>query len=419
MPPAAHKTAPPAPNPRPAVRGFLLSPPLFAALLAVAAGCGTSDEPAAPVAPAAAPEPVARPAAPARPEPAPEVAAPAEPIPETYAAGLRARLLAGEADAVRLASPPGLRNAVGALRRALVRADPEQRADALAAVALLADLADRQTEFLKNSEAVRQGDSPGVRVPGWAAPLLRAIAAGPASADDPAALSDDELFDGTVEALLDDPAFRRGLETWTVAADVPAVPPAAEGGEEVTGIVELAGPDGGKAVIPVVASGGRWVPAVVEATLPTWAARADSAGGTGAGASLAAARPHLAAAVEAETQATFDGALRAATSAALAVADGPPAPVRKEEEVTVLLTRPLTARQAADLLPVLEAATDDPARAVSEAAPRPNEPGWRVTVGPVADPAAFVDRLPDLAGATVSGRTITAAYAPPPEPAAG
>ena len=67
----------------------------------------------------------------------------------------------------------------------------------------------------------------------------------------------------------------------------------------------------------------------------------------------------------------------------------------------------------ADLLPVLEAATDAPARAVSRAAPRPNDPGWTVSVGPVGDPAAFLARLPVLAGATAEGRTLTAAYAPP------
>ena len=337
--------------------------------------------------------------------------------PDGYAAGLRARLLRGEADAVRLASPPGLLAAVGAIRQALARADPAQRADALAAVAALAEIAETRTGFLTVTEAVRQGDTPGVQVPGWAPAVLRAVAAGPAATADPAEITDEALLDGTVAALLADPAFRGGLETWAVSEDVPAVPPAAsggeDGGEEVTGLVELAGPGGAGSPIPVVASGGRWVPVIVEATLPIWAAKADTAGGTGAAAVLAAAKPHLEAAAAATTQAGFDDAVRAATAAALAVADGPPAPVREGEEVTLLLTRPLTARQVADLLPELEAATDDPDRASSEAAPRSGGPGWRVSVGPIADPAAWVARLPPLAGAETDGRTVTVAFQPP------
>ena len=395
--------------------------PGFAALLAAAllGGCGGVDEeerPAPAPAPAAdRPDAVPRPA-----DAAPAVpAAPAtDPIPDGYAAGLRARLLRGEADAVRLVSPPGLLAAVGAIRRALARADPAQRADALAAVAALAEITKTQTDFLAATEAVRQGDTPGVQVPGWAPAVLRAVAAGPAGTADPAEITDEALLDGTVAALLADPAFRRGLGAWAVTQDVPTVPPAAdsdaeEGGEEVTGLVELAGPGGGGSRIPVVASGGRWVPVIVEATLPVWAAKADTAGGTGAAAVLAAVKPHLAAAAAATTQAGFDEAVRAATAAALAVADGPPAPVREEEEVVLLLTRPLTARQVADLLPVLEAATDDPDRAASEAAPRADGPGWRVTVGPVADPAAWLARLPALAGAAAEGRTVTVALEPP------
>ena len=389
--------------------------PRVAALLAAVllGGCGkeeANDRPEPASAPAAArPEPAAPAADPAPP--------PAAPIPGGYAAGLRARLLRGEADAVRLASPPGLLAAVGGIRRALARAEPGQRADALAAVAALAEIAETRTGFLTVTEAVRQGDTPGVQVPGWAPAVLRAVAAGPAATADPAEITDEALLDGTVAALLADPAFRGGLEMWAVSEDVPAVPPAAsggeDGGEEVTGLVELAGPGGAGSPIPVVASGGRWVPVIVEATLPIWAAKADTAGGTGAAAVLAAAKPHLEAAAAATTQAGFDDAVRAATAAALAVADGPPAPVKEEEEVTLLLTRPLTARQVADLLPVLEAAADDPNRAASKAAPRSGGPGWRVTVGPIADPAAWLARLPVLVGAETDGRTVTVAYQPP------
>lgn len=153
---------------------------------------------------------------------------------------------------------------------------------------------------------------------------------------------------------------------------------------------------------------------IVEATLPVWAAKADTAGGTGAAAVLAVARPHLETAATAATQAAFDDAVRAATAAALAVADGPPAPVRDDERVTLLLTEPLTARQVADLLPALEAAADAPARAVSAAAPRADGPGWLVTIGPIADAAAWADRLPMLPAPRVDGRTVSAAYAPVP-----
>ena len=358
-------------------------------------------------------EPVPEPAA-----PVPDPPAEPDPVPDGYAGGLRERLRRGQADAVRIASPPGLLAAVGAIRRALARVEPDERAAALAAVSSLAEIAGTKADFLTTTEAVGQGWTPGVRVPGWAAPVLRAVAAGPASAGDPAALTDAELLDGTVAVLLDDPVFRAGLHAWTVVNDVPAVPPEPDVGddgveEDVIGVVELAGPGGGRAVIPVVASGGRWVPVIVEATLPAWAARADAAGGTGAAAVLAAAAPHLAAAAEAESQEGFDNAVRAATAAALALSGGPPAPVREDEEVALLLTRPLTARQVADLLLVLEAATDAPARAASEAAPRTGGPGWRVDVGPIADPAAWAARVPALEGAEVDGRTITVAYEPP------
>ena len=406
------------------------SAPLFAVpLLFAAVGCGLGlGEPkgpgsggsaAAPVAPAA--DAVARPA----PEPdRPPPAEPPPPIPGGYAAGLRARLSRGEAAAVRESLPDGAVAAVGAFRRALVRADPEQRATALAALATLAELTERQHDFLAASRAAGQGDEAGIDAPGWVGPLLRAIAAGPASDADPAALTDAALIDGTVAVLLADPVFRRGLQDWVVKEDMPSVPPAApvtdaadggdDGIEEVTGRVVLSAPGRGDVTVPVVASGGKWVPVVVEATAPSWAARADSAGGTGAAAVLAAAGPHLEAALAADTQEAFDDALRAATTAAVATFADPPAPVPDDAKVTLDLTRPLTARQVADLLPVLEAATDDPTRAVSRAAPRANEPGWRLTVGPVKDPAAWLARLPALTGAAVEGRTVTLAYEPPP-----
>ena len=308
--------------------------PLLAATLCLAAaGCGDREEgrkqhghQALELPPAV----LADIAEQAEPAPAPAVAA-EPPIPDGYAAGLRERLRRGEADAVRLASPPGLLAAVGAIRRALARVEPDERAAALAAVSSLAEIAETQTDFLAASEAVRRVDASDVRVPGWAAPVLRAVAAGPASAGDPAALTDADLLDGTVAVLLEDPAFRAGLDAWTVEKDVPAVPPEPEVGEDgveedVIGVVELAGPGGGRAVIPVVGSGGRWVPVIVEATLPYWAARADAAGGTGAAAVLAAAEPHLAAAAKADTQAAFDDAVRAATAAALALSGSPARP---------------------------------------------------------------------------------------------
>ena len=409
-------------------------PPLFrlcfllVGVLPAAPGCGRNPQPApVPVAPA---ETVAKPVDPNpdEPEPAAAPVLPVEravaPLPDGYAGRLRARLLRGEAEAVRESLPDGALVAVRAVRGALARAEPSQRTDALAAIGLIAELFDRRAEFLRRTEAVRQGGTPGVLTPGWAAPVLRAVAAGPAATADPAALTDAALIDGTVAALLADPAFRRGLEAWTVEKDVPAVPPdpaAAEGGEEeeaVTGEVALRS-GAREAVIPVVASDGRWVPAIVEATVPVWAARADTAGGTGAAAALAAARPHLAAAVAADSQEAFDAALREAVTAALAVSSGPPAPVGEGERVTLLLTAPLTAAQIADLLPRLEAATDDAARSVSEAAPRPNDPGWRVSLGPIADPAVWIARTPVLAGAAVEGRTVTLAYVPPPEDGAG
>ena len=396
---------------------------LLVGVLPAAPGCGRAPAPAP--TPAAPAEAVAEPGDlnPDEPEPAaapvPPVDRTVAPLPDGYAGRLRARLLRGEPEAVRESLPDGALVAVRAVRGALARADPARRTDALAAVGLIAELFDRRAAFLRRTEAVEQGGTPGVLTPGWAAPVLRAIAAGPATAD-PATLTDAALLDGTVAALLADPPFRRGLEAWTVEQDVPAVPPApaatGEGEEEeaVTGEVILRSGERA-AVIPVVASGGRWVPVIVEATVPVWAARADTAGGTGAAAALAAARPHLAAAVAADSQGAFDTALREAVTAALAVSFGPPAPVGEGERVTLLLTAPLTAAQIADLLPRLEAATDNPARSVSEAAPRPNDPGWRVSLGPIADPAAWVARTPALVGAAVEGRTVTLAYVPPPD----
>ena len=340
-----------------------------------------------------------------------------------YAAGLRSRLLAGDAAAVRESLPPGAVAAVGALRRALARADAGERTAALDALRTLAAISEEKREFLAASAAVSQGETAGVDLPGWVGPVLRAVAEGPASTADPATLTDAELIDGTVAALLEDPRFRRGLERWTVSKDVPAVPPEPaadpETGEpdEVVGLVTLSAEGEGEVEeevsIPVVASQGKWAPAVVEATVPAWATKADSAGGTGAAAVLAVAAPHLEAALNADTQDSFDAAIRAATAAALRAAADPPAPVAEEERIAVELTLPLTARQVADLLPTMEAATDDPARAVSRAVPRSDGPGWRVTVGPVSDVETWLSRVPPLAGAAVDGRTLTLAYQPP------
>ncbi|QDT17678.1 hypothetical protein [Alienimonas californiensis] len=408
-----------------------------------AIGCGGSDPAPAP-APETAPAPAPTAIDPAKGSPAATAAAaatePGQPAPPRakapppaagrrggepsgYGEAIRRGLRAGHASVVRQSLPPGAVAAVGAFRRALVRAEPQERAAALQAVSTLADLIERQGTFLAATEAVQQGSTPGVRLPGWVAPALRAIAAGPAASADPATLTDAELIDGTVAELLKDPTFQRGLERWTVAEDVPLKPPesnADEPGQETVDVVTLRNPEGEEASIPVVASEGAWAPAILEATAPIWAAKADSAGGTGAAAVLAAAGPHLDAALAAKTQAAFDQALREATDAALAAAADPPAPVPDAQRVTVEFTRPLTARQAADLLALLESVTDDPARAVSRAAPRANGPGWRVTVGPVADVAAWLARVPPLAGAAVEGRTVTIAYEPPPaEPAPG
>ncbi|MFH5804132.1 hypothetical protein [Alienimonas sp. DA493] len=405
---------------------------LLALLSSGTAGCG-SDEPAPTPDPATAPEPnpaaiepapaaptTAQSTAPAdagsAPKPPPEPPA-ATGAPSGYADAIRYGLRAGDPTVVRRTLPPGAIAAVGAFRRALVRAEPQERAAALEAVGTLAELIDRKADFLAASEAVQQGSTPGVRLPGWVAPMLRAVAAGPAASADPTTLTEADLIDGTVAALLKDPAFQAGLQRWTVKDDVPLVPPEADGeepGQEIVDAVTLRGPGGEEATIPVVASEGAWAPAILEATAPIWAAKADSAGGTGAAAVLAAAGPHLDAALAADTQGAFDQALREATDAALAAAADPPAPVPDAQRVTVDLTRPLTARQTAELLALMEAATDDPARAVSRAAPRSAGPGWRVTVGPVADVAAWLARVPPLAGATVEGRTVTFAYEPPP-----
>ena len=396
---------------------------LFVLLGAGAIGCGrkTPEPEPAPGTPAVAEPEVERTSVPiVEPTDPTPPAVPAPPAARLtgYADALRTRLLAGEATAVRESLPPGAMAAVGALRRALARADPAERAASLRAVGTIADLLDRQRRFLLTTEAVRQGTTPGVDLPGWVAPLLRAVAAGPAASEEPAALTDAALLDGAVAALLDDPAFRAGLERWRVTRDAPAVPPAPEGGDDpdadVVDVVTLTNPEGEEATVPLVASDGFWIPAVVEATAPTWAAKADSAGGTGAAAVLAAAGPHLEDALAADSQEQFDAALRAATSAALAAAADPPAPVPEDQRVTVDLTRPLTARQVADLLAVMEAATDDPTRAVSRAAPRSAGPGWRVSVGPVGDVAAWLARVPPLAGAAVEGRTVTLALEPPP-----
>ncbi|WP_171184704.1 hypothetical protein, partial [Alienimonas chondri] len=407
------------------MRRFAHATLFFSALLAIGAvGCG-GNEPQPKPAPAAAPAPITT-TEPKTGAPDPGSATGGNDVPPPpierasseeagYAEHIRTELLAGDATVVRESLPPGAIAAVGALRRALVKADPEQRAAAVKAVGTLGRVIDGQRAFLLETEAVKQGDTPGVDLPGWVAPLLRAVAAGPASSEDPAALTDAALIDGTVAVLLEDPVFRRGLEQWTVQTDVPRSPVAAieseteseveEGEEETVGLVTLVNGAGEEASIPLVASGGAWVPAVVEATAPVWAAKSDSAGGTGAAAVLAAAGVHLEAAAAAETQEAFDAALRSATDAALAAAADPPRPVPDRERVTVEFTKPLTARQVADLVLLLEAATDDPARAVSRATPRSGGPGWRVIVGPVNDVAAWLAKAPALAGAAVEGRT--------------
>lgn len=388
-------------------------------------GCGRKEPAPAPVMdrgdePVEDPSPVAPPPAPpiVPPPIAENAAAPAD----GYAGTIRTRLLAGDATVVRGSLPAGAIAAVGAVRRALGRADPAERAAALKAVETLADLLERQATFLSATDAVQQGAVQGVNLPGWVAPVLRAVAAGPAASAELDSLSDASLIDGTVSVLLEDPAFRRGLERWRIAADVPRIPPPPEDGtppgEELVGTVVLVDSEAAagrvESTILLIASEGRWVPVVIEATAPVWAAKADSAGGTGAAAVFAAAGPHLKAALAAETQGEFDTALRAATDAALATAADPPAPVPDADRVTVELTRPLTARQAADLLGLMEAATDDPARAVARAAPRSGGAGWRVTVGPVKDVSAWIARLPLLAGATMDDRTVTVPYEPPP-----
>ena len=409
-----------------------LPPALIAAAALFAVGCRGE----APAPGPAGPDPAIA-ALSAEPAPAPQRDEPADPPPPPppepdrppaelnfYAAGLRHRLLVGDAAAVRESLPPGAVAAVGALRRALARADAEERTAALDAVRTLASILEEKSDFLAASTAVAQGDTAGVELPGWVGPVLRAIADGPASTADPATLSDADLIDGTVAALLEDPRFRGGLERWAVTKDVPAVPPepAADPGtgepEEVVGLVTLSAggeeAEGEEEVsIPVIASQGKWAPAVVEATAPAWATKADSAGGTGAAAVLAVAGPHLEAALRADTQEAFDAAIRAATGAALRAAADPPAPVAEDDRIAVELTLPLTARQVAALLPMMEAATDDPARAVSRAVPRSDGPGWRVTVGPVSDVETWLSRVPPLGGAAVDGRTLTLAYEPP------